>query len=327
MLDLGGIKNPAAELSEPRSPRLAALYERGLQQQWNATTDLDWKVESHFGSRLPEDSPFAVACFETSPLARYGRAMWDSFRWEFQSWMVSQFLPGEQAAMIAAVRLVEVVPDSSARLCLNGQIVDEARHIEVFARYLREKVPAPYAVSPSLAALLRDTLNDRHWDITVLGMQILVETVALSTFRLAHLSFHDDLIREICRLVARDEARHVSFGVLSLSSLYADMTEAELKDREEFVMEAIHLVRQRFLLEEIWDRMGIDRDDGIAFASTNELMIQYRQIICANLVTSLINLGLMTRRLRDRFVHLDLLGARHRWTDRDLRSLTKTSGR
>lgn len=336
MLDADLVKDPTASLSalspvfdsplncdRIRNLRLAALYQRGQQQQWNGMTDLDWKIESRFGSRLPSNPLFALRCFENSPLARYGSKLWDLFRWEFQSWMISQFLPGEQAAMIAAARLVEVVPDADARLCLAGQVGDEARHVEVFARYLSEKVPEPYAVAPSLAALLRDTLGERRWDFTVLGMQILVETLALAAFRLADRSFHDDLIREICRRVAQDEVRHVSFGVLSLRSLYSEMTEAELKEREDFVLDAIQLVRQRFMLEEIWDRLGINRDEGVAFAKTNELMVQYRQIICANLVTSLLNIGLMTRRLTERFIQLDLLAARHRFRiDRRLHGLS-----
>jgi hypothetical protein len=226
--------------------------------------------------------------------------------------MVSQFLPGEQAAMIAATRLAKAVSNPDARLCLSAQTVDEARHIEVFERYLREKVPAPYPVSPSLKLLLENTTNDRLWDITVLGMQILVETVALAAFRLADRSFHDKLIREICRLVAQDESRHVSFGVLTLADVYAELSESELKEREEFVIESLNLIRQRFLLEEIWDRMGINREQGMAFALTSPLMIQYRQTICANLVTSLIKIGLFTRRLGDRLLHLKLLGTRHR---------------
>lgn len=300
-----------------RDPRLAVLYRRGQEQQWDGMTDLDWKAESLEDSRLPAGSLFDRGGFESSPLARYGAGAWGLFRREFQSWMVSQFLPGEQAALLAAARLVEVVTCPDARLCLTAQVTDEARHVEVFARYLEEKVPEPYEVSPSLAALLRDILGERRWDFTVLGMQILVETLALAAFRLADRSFNDGLIREICRRVAQDEARHVSFGLLSLRSLYADLSEAELKEREEFVVEAVDLIRQRFMLEEVWTRMGISRAEGVAFTSTNGLMVQYRQIICANLVSSLINLGLMSRRLTERFARLDLLSARHRlWADR-----------
>ncbi len=299
---------PAWGDRSPGMQTLAMLYEKGKRQQWNAATDVDWTASGRsFGDALPDDSAFALACFDSSALARYGRPTWDVFRWEFQSWMVSQFLPGEQAAMIASARLVEIAPDADARLCLATQVADEARHIEVFSRYVREKIPAPYPVSPSMAALLRDTLGDARWDMTVLGMQILIETMALAAFRFANRTFHDDLLRGICARVAQDESRHVSIGVLSLRGFYAGLTASELKERQEFMMDAANLVRQRFLLAEIWERMGVDAADGRAFATTNELMVQYRQLICSKLVSTLVNIGLMNDRLRDRFVELELI--------------------
>jgi hypothetical protein len=302
--------NPS-DCDASRNPQLAALYENG-KQQWNAATDLNWNVDTHFGSPLPNDSSFALSCFETSPLARYGLSMWNSFRWEFQAWMVSQFLPGEQAALAAATRLMQAVPEFGEQLCLAEQVVDEARHIEAFSRYLREKVPVAYGPSRSFAVLLYQTLSDRRWDITMLGTQILVEALALAAFRMANRTFHDDLIREICRRVAQDEVRHVSIGVLRLRNLYLDMTAAELREREQFVMEAFDLIMQKFMLEEIWDHLGLDRHEGLLFARTSPLMIEYRQIICSQVVASLFQIGLMTRRLCDRLTNLDILGSRHR---------------
>jgi hypothetical protein len=312
MVDLSAISpvfGVSSQIQDVRHPRLVELYETGKRQQWNATTDLKWTTCSQLDSVLPDDSYFALASFDGSPLAKYGRPMWNMFRSEFQCWMISQFLPGEKAAMIAAARVLEVIPDPDARYCLASQVIDEARHIEVFSRYLRENVPAPYTVSPSLARLLRDTLNDSRWDVTVLGMHIMVEALAMAALRLADRTFHDNLIRQICRLVARDEVRHVSVGILSLQSIYADMTEAELRERREFVLEALNLVSRRFLLEEIWERMGVDHDQGIAFAKTNELMIKYRQAICTKVVSGLVSIGLMNDGLRNRLDHLKLLGS------------------
>lgn len=293
---------------DPRLPNVRSLYERAKHAQWNAATDVDWSVDVAFGSPLPDDSSFAQSSFEASPLARYGRPMWDTFRWEFQSWMVSQFLHGEQGALLSAARLVEVVPEIDAKYCAASQVADEARHIEVFSQYLRAKVPVPYPVSPPLSALLSDALADRRWDVTALGMQIMVEALALAAFRLANTTFHDELIKQITQLVARDEARHVSFGVLSLDGLYGQMTAAERGEREEFTLEAAHLMSRRFQLEEIWDRIGIDQRRGIAYATTDTLMIQYRQAIFAKVVSALSRIGLMTDRVRDGFARLNLLG-------------------
>jgi rubrerythrin len=233
--------------------------------------------------------------------------MWDTFRWELQSWMVSQFLHGEQGALVVAARLVETMPDLDSKFYAATQAADEARHVEAFSRYLREKVPDPYDISSPLRELLVDILSDSRWDVTALGMQIMVEALAMAAFRLANSTFHDDLIKDITRLVARDEARHVSFGVLSLETVYRELSSAELADREDLVLDAAQLMRRRFLLHDVWDRLEVDKTEGVEFATTNELMIKYRQAIFAKVVSSLSHIGLMTTRVHDGLADLDLL--------------------
>jgi len=291
----------------PGDSRLLALYERSLQAQWNAGTDLDWSLDVGFGSALPDGSRVAWTSFLASPLGRRGRGMWDTYRWEVQSWMVSQFLHGEQGALVAAARLVEAMPDIGAKLCAASQVVDEARHVEAFSRYLREKVPSPYPINGALRELLEDVLGDSRWDVTALGMHIMVEALAMATFRLANATFHDPLIREITRLVGRDEARHVSFGVMSLAEAFAELTAAERADREDLVMEAASLMRQRFLLEDVWERLDVPARDGASYALQDELMIMYRQTIFVKVIGALIRIGLMTRRVRDALERLGLL--------------------
>jgi hypothetical protein len=292
---------------EPQAPQVLSLYERAKLSQWNAATDIDWTAEVPFGSPLPDDSGRTLIQFASSPLGRRGRAAWDAFRWELQAWMVSQFLHGEQGALVVAARMIEAVPDIESKHCAAIQAVDEARHVEAFSRYLREKVPAMYPVSPALGLLLRDILSDARWDITALGMQILIEALAMAAFRLASSTFHDDLIKEITRLVARDEARHVSFGVLALGGIYKDMSKAELADREEMVLEAAYLTRRRFLLEEVWERLDVPRVEGTEFAASNAVMISYRQAIFTKVVSSLRSIGLLTDRVRDGLLDLGLI--------------------
>ena len=289
------------------SARLAGLYERAKLSQWNASTDVDWSAGVPFGEPLPDDSGYAMAAFGSSPLAPRGRPMWDAFRWEFQAWMVSQFLHGEQGALVAAARLIETCPDLQSKACAASQAADEARHVEVFSRYLREKLPGIYPVSSSLGSLLADILADPRWDVTAVGMQIVIEALAMAAFRLADSTFHDDLIKQIMRLVARDEARHVSFGVLSLTGIYGEMSTAELADREDMVLEAASLTRRRFLLEDVWDRLDVPRADGVAFAASDEVMVRYRQAIFMKVVTALRAIGLLTGRVRAGLAGLDLL--------------------
>jgi hypothetical protein len=286
----------------------SSLYESAKRSQWNASTDIDWSLPVLYGSPLADDSVFAMSAFNKSPLARCGRPMWDAFRWELQSWMVGQFLHGEEGALIAAGRLIETLENIDAKLCAATQAVDEARHIETFSRYIRENVPDPYERSSALSSLLRSILSDSRWDVVSLGMQIVIEAVAMGAFRLADHTFHDGLIRQICRLVARDEARHVSLGILSLEKLYGELTRHELADREELVLESASLIRHRFLLDDIWDRLGVDRAAGVEFAATNELMIQYRRAIFARVMRSLAKIGLMTGHVVEGMERLQLSG-------------------
>ncbi len=287
--------------------RLRALYERAKGAQWNAATDVDWSVEVPFGAPLPDESDLAMASFAASPLAGRGRPGWDRFRWELQTWMVSQFLHGEQGALVVAGRLVESTPTTDAKLYAASQAGDEARHVEVFSRYLQEKAPEDYPIAPPLGALLSDILADSRWDVTALGMQVMVEALAMAAFRMAESTFHDDLIKQITRLVARDEARHVTFGVLSLEGLYAGLTPAELADREDLVLTAAELTRRRFLLEDVWERLDVPRADGVHYARTDPLMVRYRQTVFAKVVTVLRGLGLLTDRVRAGLAGLDLL--------------------
>lgn len=292
---------------EPAGTRIRALYDRARQAQWDIG-DLDWSLPVPFGGPLPDDSAFAMAAFDASPLARRGRPAWDVFRWELQSWMVSQFLHGEQAAMVVAGRLVGTVPDLESKLYAASQAVDEARHVDVFARYLREKVPEPYGISGPLREMLEDILGDDRWDVTALGMQIMVEALAMAAFRLAESTFHDGLIKQIARLVARDEARHVSFGVLCLDGLYDQMTAAERAEREDLVLESASLIRRRFLLHDVWERLEVDRREGPEFAATHPLMIKYRQAIFSRVGAALDQIGLLTDRVRRGLDGLQLLG-------------------
>jgi rubrerythrin len=289
------------------SPRIAAIYERAKLAQWNAATDVAWDTEVPFGEPLPDDSGFAMASFASSPLARHGRPMWDRFRWELQAWLVSQFLHGEQAALVVAARLVETVPDLDSKLFAASQAIDEARHVEVFSRYLREKTPEVYPVTASLSHLIGDILADSRWDITALGMQIIVEALAMAAFRLADSTFHDDLIKQIAGLVARDEARHLSFGVLALDRLYSQLTSAELRDREDMVLDAASLMRRRFLLDDIWERLDVDAAEGVRYALHDPLMVKYRQAIFAKVITALKHIGLLTPRVIDGLAGLELL--------------------
>jgi hypothetical protein len=285
-------------------PQIQRLLDEGRRQQW-ADVDIGWQRDEP--PVAVDQAAFGRTAFARSPLARYGPDLWDRFRHEQQTWMVSQFLHGEQGALVVSARLAEVLPDIAAKSYAATQAAEEARHVAVFARYSAERLPTRYPLSPSVGRLLSQILADRRWDFLALGMHVMIEALALGAFRLASSSFEDPLIRRITHLTSRDEARHVAFGILLLDGVYDTMTDTERREREDFVLEAADLLSRRYLLTEVWERLGVDRRAGTAFSATNEMMRAYRTTIFGRVVHTLRGVGLMTPRVQAGFASLGLV--------------------
>jgi hypothetical protein len=163
---------------------------------------------------------------------------------------------GEQGAMMTAAKIVETVPWIDAKYYASTQTMDEARHTEVFAKYLRTKLGDAYPMSPFLKAQIWSLLEDSRWDIAYLGMQIVIESLALAAFGDMLRRTDEPLLTKLLRYVMSDEARHVAFGVLTLSEFYADLSELELRERQEFLVDATLNSRARATTPEVWERMG-----------------------------------------------------------------------
>jgi hypothetical protein len=205
------------------------------------------------------------------------------------------------------------VPWEEAKFYAANQVADEARHVEVYHRYLTEKLGLSYECTPSLNRLLDDIITDSRWDITFLGMQIMVEGLALAAFGVTRMQMMDEpLIQDLIGRVMQDESRHVAFGVLSLSDLYTtQMTEAELREREEFVIEATHLLRERLLITPVFERMGWDTKLWTEWSQQTPFMRGFRQMMFQKIVPNLKRLGLLTPRVRAAYEKLDLLQFEH----------------
>src|SRR5438105_12481761 len=167
-------------------------------------------------------------------------------------------MTGARGAPAATAPTVETAPGIRSNFPAANQAADAGRHVEAYARYLNDKLQHQYPISAPLQSLLEDIMSEKRWDITYLGMQIMVEGLALAAFGLGNIMFQDPIIKQITDYVMRDEARHVAFGVLSLQGVYSEMSSAERNEREEFIMQASQLMHDRFLLEQVWERVGID---------------------------------------------------------------------
>jgi ubiquinone biosynthesis protein len=279
---------------------LSRLYSKAKRSQWNASTDVDWSIDvdpldtGGLADYLPL---IAAQSFERfTPRQRAEAAH------QFNAWITSQFLHGEQGALLATAKLVEQVPWVEAKHYGATQVMDEARHVEVYARYLQDKLELTYPVNENLQQLLELIIADSRWDVTYLGMQIIVEGIALAAFGLIHQYSTEPLIKEITRYVMADEARHVAFGALSLAGVYDDMTAAERREREDFVVEAAWLMRDRFLATEVWERLGIPLDDGLRDSARSPMLQLFQRILFAKITPNLRKIGLLTPGLTDRLV-------------------------
>ena len=296
-------------------PQLRKLYEKAKTGQWNGSTDLDWNTSVDVEAMITADQALIGAGIDPSlyahtPLAKWNDKEWLEFGIESRRWMLSQFLHGEQGALICTGKIVETVPWYDAKLYASTQVVDEARHVEVFARYLDEKMGGMYPVNAHLKMLLDDIIKDSRWDMTYLGMQIMIEGLALAAFGYLHELTGEPLLKKLLRYVMSDEARHVAFGVLSLKEAYEDMTDAEIKDRQEFAFEASIRMRDRFLQQEVWERMGVKPRDVVPITINDPTRKFFQQLLFAKIVPNCKKLGLLDRNdkwLRHRFEEMDVI--------------------
>ena len=207
-----------------RTP-LIKLYEKAKTSQWNVTTDLDWSTEVDQVKLALENVQADQSFFSEgidlkgTPFEKWAEKEWIEFGIESQNWLLSQFMHGEQGALLCTARIVETVPWIDAKYYAATQVMDEARHVEVFAKYLDEKLSGHYPINAHLGLLLDDILDDSRWDMTYLGMQIMVEGLALAAFGFLHQMTTEPLLKQLLRYVMSDEARHVAFGVLSLAGV------------------------------------------------------------------------------------------------------------
>ncbi|MHB1711894.1 MAG: ferritin-like domain-containing protein [Acidimicrobiales bacterium] len=286
--------------------KLINLYDKGKRKQWDAKERIDW---SH--SPDPEN-PLQVPD-EMVPI--FGSTVWDRLdrsergkvRRHMVAWQFSQFLHGEQGALICTAKIVQTVPDIDAKYYAATQVMDEARHVETYSRYL-DKIETAYPINPNLRSLLDDVLSDSRWDMTYLGMQILIEGLALAAFGLIRNTAGDPLGKAVNAYVMQDEARHVMFGRLALRDYYPQLSQAERDDREDFCAEACYRMRDRFLGEELWECLGYAPEDCIEYVNESETQKVFRSLLFTRIVPTLKDIGLWGPTMRQSFADMGVIG-------------------
>ena len=291
---------------------LLALYDKGKRQQWNAVERIDWSrdLDAENPMQLPDET-----------ITLYGSDIWDrlapkevvAFRRRAQAWQISQFLHGEQGALICAAKIVQQVQNIDAKFYAATQAIDEARHVEAYSRLLHDKFDMVFPMNKSLQALIKDVIEHKDWDFTYLGMQVVIEGLALASFQSIRDKAQNPLAAQVNAYVMQDEARHVAFGRLALRDYYPQLSESERDRREEFLVEACYLMRDRMDPSEVWEAVGLDVKACRAVHEAALATLKFRSRLFSRIVPTVKDIGLWGARVRKAFEDLGVM----QFADRD----------
>ena len=286
---------------------LLRLYEKGKDRQWNGSNRIDWSLD------LDPENPQLLP---DEQISIFGSDIWNrmtageraNLRRHLQAQQLSQFMHGEQGALLCAAKIVQQVPSIDAKFYAATQVMDEARHVEVYARLLHQKFQLAYPITPTLKSLLDNVLSDARWDMTYLGMQVLIEGLALAAFATIRDQAKNTLAAAVNAYVMQDEARHVAFGRLALRDYYPELTQAERDEREEFAVEACYLMRDRFLSEEVWEALGLPVEECVGYVESSQLMREFRSLLFSRIVPTIKDIGLWGPKIRRAYANMGILG-------------------
>ena len=284
-------------------PKMRQLYERGVNSQWKAA-DLPWETDVDLDGPVFEMDP---AWVQADWYRRMDKKAQQRLNIEYNTNLISQFMHGEQGALQAAAQLINAVPDMDAKFYAASQAFDEGRHVEVFSRYIHEKLEREYPCTQNLFNLIQAITVENRWDFKFLGMQMVVEGLAISAFMSLLQRTHDPLFQQLIRLVLRDEARHVAFGVISLHDYYTQMNERERRERQEFVYEACILMRGRLISGDAYERMGVDPVTVKQTLAESEEYRTFIGLLFSQIVPNMKKIGLLEGWLAERFDEMGVL--------------------
>ena len=283
--------------------RIKKLYELGKELEWNVEKDVDWSTP------YPEFI-YEVFKFRDDQWKKhkdYAKLSYEDrcqFIKDSQDWTISQLMHGEQGALLVASQLTSCAPTFNAKLYAASQTFDEARHVEAFNKYLQTRIGRIMPIGKNLKALLDKILTDPRWDFKFIGMQIIIEGLALAIFNTIRDTTQDPVFKRLLGLVIRDEARHVTFGVNYLTSFVTTLTEEERIEREDFCLEACTVMRNRFKQYEVWEKWGFDLEYTDEWSRENTLSSQFQYLLFNRVMPNLKKIGLLPDRLLPKYEQL-----------------------
>ncbi len=299
------------------NPEMRELYRRAKLGQWDGDSYLDWSID--VDPMNPERALLPDSFIDFHALEAHGIRLTGNERRRFiyaiTTWMLSQFLHGEQGALFAAAQVTEAVQFFDGKLYGATQVMDEGRHIEVFSRYLDDKLGRLYQINDNLYVIIDALMADSRWDMKFLGMQIMVEGLALGAFSTLYSQTREPLLKSLLRAVIQDEARHVHYGVLALREHFrSELSDRERREREDWALEVAILMRNRFMAYEVyeeWFEGLITRAQWRVLVTNFPGMRDFRQTMFTRLVPNLREIGLLSPRVLPYYERAGLLKYMH----------------
>lgn len=306
---------------ESTDTELDDLYELAKKNQWNVTTDIDWERPMRGDADILDRGENVMA--RSKFFKSLSKQTQNDLMANQAAFTLSQFLHGEQGALLCCGQLVDTVPDVQGKLYAATQVMDEARHVEVFHRYLT-KLDKSYAITAGLKSVLDAILTAETWQAKCVGMQIMVESLAMGAFRNMLVTAQDPLLRDIVQLTSRDEARHVAFGIIALQDELPNLSEDERVGLEDFAFTALTLLTGRGgdgrvpegtarAIQPIADA-GLDPAEvakALAKENANDLMpaVRSRSLFRDYMIPNLERVGLVSDRIRPQYLEAGFLQA------------------
>jgi hypothetical protein len=296
---------------EPTHEDLATLYETAKKNQWNASTAIDWSRP------VGREGPIlnvAMAFQGTNFFARITEEEKKEVEIRVSAWRLSQFLHGEQGSLLVCGQLVNSVPELDAKLYGATQVVDEGRHVEVFERYVK-KLHKIYPVDPLLKELIDEILASELWELKLLGMQMLIEGLAIAAFNLMRQQTGDPTLGSLLEYVLQDEGRHVNFGYFALKRAIPTMASGRRDQLEDFALRASDAMYGRNeqtgfrSIRTVWAEMGWDPEETWRDTIANSQTIKAfnRLLFTGVLIPRLQRLGLISERVEPRYREIGLV--------------------
>ena len=289
------------------SPELLALYERAKSRQWNATTELPWDE-----TLLPADAitdPTLLTLYGTPEFEAMSTQQRADYNRRESAWVLSQFLHGEQASLLACGQLMASLPEMDAKFYAASQGYDEARHVEVYRKYLLERLGLVYPPTENLEFITQTALGSPEWTMKLVGTQLVVESLAMGAFKTLLDASRDPLLKKLLMYVMQDEARHVAFGRIALLHAIAGIDERERADYEDFVYYSCEVMARGFVPLPVYEECGVVLTPELEEAIHSSAQRQaFRRDLFSVLIPHAKAVGLLTERIRPRY---ELLGILH----------------